>query len=118
MHAWQPIPSTKSGPPEIARDRLHQISVSHQVSPLMPSWSAAATPPCRRLSVADPAPLCRPGGGELGAGRAGEARLLHVHDVVGRPHRGDLFQGKDAILSGPAGGVVGMVETAKAGFDR
>ena len=31
----------------------------------------------------------------------------------------DLFQGKDAILSGPAGGVVGMVETARlAGFDH
>ena len=31
----------------------------------------------------------------------------------------DLFQGKDAILSGPAGGVVGMVKTAEAlGFDK
>ena len=31
----------------------------------------------------------------------------------------DMFQGKDALLSGPAGGVVGMVETAKlAGFDH
>ncbi|MGI9569976.1 MAG: hydantoinase/oxoprolinase family protein, partial [Desulfobulbia bacterium] len=31
----------------------------------------------------------------------------------------NLFQGKDAILSGPAGGVVGCVETAKlAGFDK
>jgi 5-oxoprolinase (ATP-hydrolysing) len=31
----------------------------------------------------------------------------------------ELFQGKDAILSGPAGGVVGMVETGRAaGFDR
>ena len=30
-----------------------------------------------------------------------------------------LFQGKDAILSGPAGGVVGMVETSlSAGFDK
>ena len=30
-----------------------------------------------------------------------------------------LFQGKDAILSGPAGGVVGMVRTAAlAGFDK
>ena len=30
-----------------------------------------------------------------------------------------LFQGKDAILSGPAGGVVGMVKTAQAaGFDK
>ena len=31
----------------------------------------------------------------------------------------ELFQGKDAILSGPAGGVVGMAETGRqAGFDR
>ena len=31
----------------------------------------------------------------------------------------EKFRGKDAILSGPAGGVVGMVETARlAGFDR
>src|SRR5207248_10186405 len=31
----------------------------------------------------------------------------------------DLFQGKDAILSGPAGGVVGMAETGRAaGFTR
>jgi len=31
----------------------------------------------------------------------------------------DLFQGKDSILSGPAGGVVGMVATAEqAGFDK
>ena len=30
-----------------------------------------------------------------------------------------LFQGKDAILSGPAGGIVGAVETAgQAGFDK
>ena len=30
-----------------------------------------------------------------------------------------LFEGKDAILSGPAGGVVGAVETARlAGFGR
>ena len=30
-----------------------------------------------------------------------------------------LFQGKDAILSGPAGGIVGMVKTAEAaGYDR
>ena len=31
----------------------------------------------------------------------------------------DRFQGKDAILSGPAGGIVGMARTAQAaGFDR
>ena len=33
--------------------------------------------------------------------------------------RRDFFRGKDAILSGPAGGVVGMAETAReAGFER
>ncbi len=32
---------------------------------------------------------------------------------------GRLFQGKDALLSGPAGGIVGMARTAaQAGFDR
>ena len=31
----------------------------------------------------------------------------------------DLFHGRDAILSGPAGGIVGMAETAKrAGFGK
>ena len=31
----------------------------------------------------------------------------------------ELFQGRDAILSGPAGGVVGMAETARlAGFEK
>jgi 5-oxoprolinase (ATP-hydrolysing) len=31
----------------------------------------------------------------------------------------DMFEGKDAILSGPAGGVVGAVQTAQmAGFDK
>ena len=31
----------------------------------------------------------------------------------------EFFRGKDAILSGPAGGVVGMAETARAeGFDH
>ena len=31
----------------------------------------------------------------------------------------ELFQGKDAILSGPAGGVVGMAETGReAGFEH
>lgn len=31
----------------------------------------------------------------------------------------DLFQGRDAILSGPAGGIVGAIETSKlAGFDK
>jgi 5-oxoprolinase (ATP-hydrolysing) len=47
-----------------------------------------------------------------GTGGPGGDRL-HVHAVERRADRRQLFQGKDAILSGPAGGVVGMVETER-----
>ena len=46
------------------------------------------------------------------------ARLMFMMSSGGLT-AADLFQGKDAILSGPAGGVVGMAETGReAGFDR
>ncbi|RVC90824.1 5-oxoprolinase, partial [Mesorhizobium sp. M2A.F.Ca.ET.017.03.2.1] len=52
--------------------------------------------------------------GELGAG----PRLMFMMSSGGLT-AADMFQGKDALLSGPAGGVVGMVETAKlAGFEK
>jgi len=45
-------------------------------------------------------------------------RLLFMQSNGGLTDAG-LFQGKDAILSGPAGGIVGMVKTAaRAGYDR
>ncbi|MEQ9200037.1 MAG: hydantoinase/oxoprolinase family protein, partial [Rhodospirillales bacterium] len=48
----------------------------------------------------------------------GDVRLQFMQSNGGLTDAG-LFQGKDAILSGPAGGVVGMVETAKmAGFNE
>ncbi len=44
--------------------------------------------------------------------------LLFMQSNGGLTHS-KFFQGKDAILSGPAGGVVGMVKTAKAaGFEK
>ncbi len=47
-----------------------------------------------------------------------EARLLFMASSGGLKSA-HAFQGRDAILSGPAGGVVGMAETAKrAGFDK
>jgi 5-oxoprolinase (ATP-hydrolysing) len=50
-------------------------------------------------------------------GRA-TGRLLFMQSNGGLTEAG-RFQGKDAILSGPAGGIVGMVQTAQAaGFDR
>ena len=55
--------------------------------------------------------------GALDMGRACE-RLLFMQSGGGLTDA-TLFQGKDAILSGPAGGIVGMVKTAGlAGFDR
>jgi 5-oxoprolinase (ATP-hydrolysing) len=55
-----------------------------------------------------------PGEGELGQ----KTRLSFMMSSGGLTDAA-LFQGKDAILSGPAGGIVGMVETANlAGFGR
>ncbi len=49
----------------------------------------------------------------------GEAVRLMFMMSSGGLTAADLFQGKDAILSGPAGGVVGMAETGReAGLDR
>src|SRR5206468_3926626 len=47
-----------------------------------------------------------------------ETRLMFMMSSGGLT-AAELFQGKDAILSGPAGGVVGMAETGReAGFTR
>ena len=55
--------------------------------------------------------------GALDMGRA-TGRLLFMQSNGGLTEAG-RFQGKDAILSGPAGGIVGMVRTGEAaGFDR
>jgi 5-oxoprolinase (ATP-hydrolysing) len=54
---------------------------------------------------------------ELDIARTG-ARLMFMMSSGGLT-AAELFQGKDAILSGPAGGVVGLAETGgSAGFDK
>ncbi len=105
-----------------AEEGFGQISTSHQTSPLMKLVSRGDTtvvdaylsPILRRYvnQVAD----------ELGAGEKGAAtetaRLMFMQSNGGLTDA-RLFQGKDAILSGPAGGVVGMVKTGElAGYDR
>jgi 5-oxoprolinase (ATP-hydrolysing) len=74
----------------------------------------------RRLPLPHPQALCRPGGRRSRRHAFGRTRAhASVHDVIRRPDGGRHVPGKDAILSGPAGGVVGMVETAAlAGFDK
>jgi len=114
MHAYA-YPDHESQAAKIAADiGFPQISISHKVSPLMKLVGRGDTtvvdaylsPILRRYvkQVQD----------ELGDG----PRLMFMQSSGGLT-AADLFQGKDAILSGPAGGVVGAVETSKmAGFDK
>ncbi|HEX3633325.1 MAG TPA: hydantoinase/oxoprolinase family protein, partial [Casimicrobiaceae bacterium] len=99
-----------------------QVSASHEVSPLMKLVSRGDT------TVVDAylSPILRRYVGEverdlLGPSRPSNAegpRLQFMQSSGGLTdaHR---FQGKDAILSGPAGGIVGAVQVSRqAGFDR
>ena len=95
-----------------------QISLSHEVSPLIKLVSRGDT------TVVDAylSPILRRYVGQvsdaLGADRGGCKSLMFMQSNGGLTDAA-LFQGKDAILSGPAGGVVGMVRTAEeAGFDK
>jgi len=73
-------------------------------------------------STSTPTPNPSPqGGGEQAAasGKLSNSIRLMFMMSSGGLTAAELFQGKDAILSGPAGGVVGMAETGReAGFDR
>ena len=86
-----------------------QVSASHQVSPLMKLVSRGDT------TVVDAylSPILRRYVEQVAAQMPG-VRLFFMQSSGGltEAHR---FQGKDAILSGPAGGIVGMVRTAVAG---
>src|SRR5499427_3809166 len=87
----------------------------------------AAPPAQARGEPPSPAPSLssRTSGGGMGrgdlspqAGRGEEVRLMFMMSSGGLTSA-ELFQGKDAILSGPAGGVVGMAQTGReAGFPR
>jgi 5-oxoprolinase (ATP-hydrolysing) len=95
-----------------------QISVSHQVSPLMKLVSRGDT------TVVDAylSPILRRYvdlvAGELAGSAESGTRLMFMQSNGGLVDA-RLFQGKDSILSGPAGGIVGAVRTAEmGGFDK
>ncbi len=97
---------------------FQQVSVSHAVSPLMKLVSRGDT------TVVDAylSPLLRryveQVAGELEAERQSGPKLMFMQSNGGLTDA-HLFQGKDSILSGPAGGVIGMVQTAsRAGFRK
>ncbi len=99
-----------------------QISASHEVSPLIKLVGRGDTtvvdgylsPILRRYVAQVAGDLVPPSP----AGEDKETRLMFMMSSGGLT-AADLFRGKDAILSGPAGGVVGMAETGRsAGFSR
>ncbi|MEA3096631.1 hydantoinase B/oxoprolinase family protein [Caballeronia mineralivorans] len=90
-----------------------QISVSHEVSPLMKLVSRGDT------TVVDAylSPILRRYVGRVESDLgAVPLQFMQSNGGLTDAHR---FQGKDAILSGPAGGIVGAAQVSKlAGFDK
>jgi 5-oxoprolinase (ATP-hydrolysing) len=90
-----------------------QISVSHRVSPLLKLVPRGDT------TVVDAylSPILRRYVDQVAREMPG-VRLLFMQSSGGLT-QAQRFMGKDAILSGPAGGIVGMVESARAaGHER
>ncbi len=118
MHAWK-FPAHEAALAELVEKAgFAQISVSHKVSPLAKLVGRGDTTvvdaylsPILRRYVSQVA-------SELGVTEGeGGPKLMFMMSSGGLT-AAELFQGKDALLSGPAGGVVGMAQTAKAaGFD-
>ena len=90
-----------------------QISVSHRVSPLMKLVSRGDT----TTVDAYLSPILGRYVAQV-AGELGDTRLMFMQSNGGLADA-RLFQGKDSILSGPAGGIVGAVRASEmSGFER
>ena len=114
LHGWRwSVDETRLA--EIARETgFTQVSVSHEIGALIKLVGRGDT------TVADAylSPVLRAYVDRVGAELGEDTPLLFMQSNGGLTGA-RAFRGKDAILSGPAGGVVGMAETAAvAGFDR
>ncbi|MEB8386719.1 hydantoinase B/oxoprolinase family protein [Rhodobacteraceae bacterium KMM 6894] len=118
MHGYK-NPAHEQQAADLAREiGFEQVSTSHATSPLMKLISRADTTvvdaylsPILRRYVEQVRSALDRGGDD-------NKQLLFMQSSGGLTDA-SMFQGKDAILSGPAGGVVGMVKTAQqAGHDR
>jgi 5-oxoprolinase (ATP-hydrolysing) len=113
MHGWRHT-AHEAAAARLAREvGFTQVSVSHEVSPLMKLVSRGDT------TVVDAylSPILRRYVEQVAAQMPG-VRLFFMQSSGGLTEA-HHFQGKDAILSGPAGGIVGMVRTALAsGHER
>ncbi len=114
MHGYR-YPAHERRAAEIARAAgFEQVSTSHETAAL-PKFVARGD-----TTVADAylSPALRRYTASIARGLGAGARLFFMTSNGGLAAP-DFFRGKDAVLSGPAGGVVGMAETARAaGFDH
>ena len=104
MHGWR-FPAHEERIEVIARELgFTQVSVSHEVAPLIKLVGRGDT------TVVDAylSPILRRYVETVAAGLGEGARLQFMQSNGGLTEA-SAFRGKDAILSGPAGGVVGMV---------
>ncbi len=104
MHGWR-FTRHEDRLARIARDiGFPQISISHEVAPLIKLIGRGDT------TVADAylSPVLRRYVEQVDAGLGPDTRLSFMQSNGGLAEAWS-FRGKDAILSGPAGGVVGMV---------
>ena len=114
IHSWN-YPAHEQQVATLVRSMgFEQVSVSHELTPLVKLIGRGDT----TIVDAYLSPILKryvdQVSGELGEG----PRLMFMMSSGGLTSA-ELFQGKDAILSGPAGGVVGAVETSKlAGFGK
>jgi 5-oxoprolinase (ATP-hydrolysing) len=113
MHAFN-FPQHERLVAELAYETgFTQVSASHQVSPVMRFVSRGDT------TVVDAylSPILRRYVDQV-ASELPDARLMFMQSNGGLTDA-RRFQGKDSILSGPAGGIIGMVRTSElAGFER
>ncbi|MGO9628904.1 MAG: hydantoinase/oxoprolinase N-terminal domain-containing protein, partial [Xanthobacteraceae bacterium] len=125
MHAYRYSEHEKQIAALVRDVGFAQISASHEVSPLIKLVGRGDTTvvdaylsPILRRYVAQVANELNGQNNAKDQTAAQRSKLMFMMSSGGLT-AADLFRGKDAILSGPAGGVVGMAETGRqAGFDR
>ncbi len=108
MHAYRASAHEAAAAALARRIGFTQVSASHEVSPLMKLVSRGDT------TVVDAylSPILRRYVEQVATQMPGVP--LYFMQSSGGLTQAQRFQGKDAILSGPAGGIVGMVRTALA----
>ncbi len=120
MHAWS-APQHEKQLAEAARAAgFGQVSVSHEVSPLIKLVGRGDTTVVDAYLTPILSRYVERVAGALGATPPDEpGPTLQFMMSSGGLTAADRFKGRDAILSGPAGGVVGMARTGQiAGEDR